>query len=414
MGPYIRKHLKRAGWRGGRLFTDDAALAIHGWTGGIPADVSTLCERLLVAAADCGVESIDASFVDLYSEDLEKAEQEEEPWNFDEEFGEFENGSESASELAAQNTEGLLAAPAVEPAANSANEAAFQSNGNRDSGDPQSLTPSEIEGLRHREEQNRVASQKAALPTGIVGAKHAGPAQPLETTLEHFESLELLEAARAKTHNGKTDPEAEPLEENGASEQEGFDPNAHINSETSAQLDALEQVLSESRSPDEYHEIRGGFLTQRTKPIVFGAIAAAIAGLALTFLFASPNAEDESSANAESPSMLGQPIKPSEVTTPETKAIVQLQNNPQQESQPPVSELQRDGAASPSDDRIARVEPNPKDSSQAVIERPDVTRSNQSRTEGKGDAENLKEALEDSQPAALSPGEIDLSENQNR
>jgi len=60
---YIHKHLKRAGWRGERLFTKEAALAIHGYTGGIPGGVSRLCERLLAEAAARDHHDIDATFV---------------------------------------------------------------------------------------------------------------------------------------------------------------------------------------------------------------------------------------------------------------------------------------------------------------------------------------------------------------
>jgi len=60
---YIHKHLKRAGWRGERLFSAEAALAIHGVTGGIPGEISTLCERLLAEAAESDLHKIDEAFV---------------------------------------------------------------------------------------------------------------------------------------------------------------------------------------------------------------------------------------------------------------------------------------------------------------------------------------------------------------
>ena len=66
---YIHRHLKRAGWRGEQLFTKEAALAIHGYTGGIPGEVSRLCERLLTEAAARDHHDIDAAFVhSLYEE----------------------------------------------------------------------------------------------------------------------------------------------------------------------------------------------------------------------------------------------------------------------------------------------------------------------------------------------------------
>ena len=60
---YIHKHLKRAGWRGEHLFSTEAALAIHGVTGGIPGEISSLCERLLAQAAESDLREIDADFV---------------------------------------------------------------------------------------------------------------------------------------------------------------------------------------------------------------------------------------------------------------------------------------------------------------------------------------------------------------
>jgi general secretion pathway protein A len=60
---YIHKHLKRAGWRGERIFSREAALAIHQYTGGIPAEVSRLCEQLLAEAAEISLHDIDAVFV---------------------------------------------------------------------------------------------------------------------------------------------------------------------------------------------------------------------------------------------------------------------------------------------------------------------------------------------------------------
>jgi len=63
VAPYIERHLKRAGWQGGALFTLGATHAIHEITGGIPGEVGKLCERLLAEAAPCDLLEIDADFV---------------------------------------------------------------------------------------------------------------------------------------------------------------------------------------------------------------------------------------------------------------------------------------------------------------------------------------------------------------
>lgn len=81
--PYIQKHLRRAGWRGGQLFSLEAALAIHEYTSGIPGQVSSLCEKLLSRAAEKKRLTIDAAFV--HSE-CDSATEEEEPWTLEDEF----------------------------------------------------------------------------------------------------------------------------------------------------------------------------------------------------------------------------------------------------------------------------------------------------------------------------------------
>jgi type II secretory pathway predicted ATPase ExeA len=60
--PYIHKHLKRAGWQGPKLFSADAALVIHGYTGGVPSKISALCESMLIDVAAQNLSEIDESF----------------------------------------------------------------------------------------------------------------------------------------------------------------------------------------------------------------------------------------------------------------------------------------------------------------------------------------------------------------
>jgi type II secretory pathway predicted ATPase ExeA len=62
---YVDKHLAKAGWSGGTLFTDDAIVAIHRYTGGVPGAVSALCEQLLARAADADRREIDGRLVAL-------------------------------------------------------------------------------------------------------------------------------------------------------------------------------------------------------------------------------------------------------------------------------------------------------------------------------------------------------------
>jgi type II secretory pathway predicted ATPase ExeA len=61
---YIAKHLKRAGWKGGNLFSPEAAERIHRLTGGVPRKVSDTCERVLEEAADRNLRQIGPELVE--------------------------------------------------------------------------------------------------------------------------------------------------------------------------------------------------------------------------------------------------------------------------------------------------------------------------------------------------------------
>ncbi len=68
---YVEKHLAKAGWAGGQLFTQDALRAIHANTGGVPGAINALCERILIEGGIRGVTSINEEFIDqLCSDDL--------------------------------------------------------------------------------------------------------------------------------------------------------------------------------------------------------------------------------------------------------------------------------------------------------------------------------------------------------
>jgi len=66
---YVNKHLKRAGWKGGQIFTPDALQTIHRLTGGVPREMSALCERALELAAEEETSHVDAQLVeDVFGE----------------------------------------------------------------------------------------------------------------------------------------------------------------------------------------------------------------------------------------------------------------------------------------------------------------------------------------------------------
>jgi len=69
VGSYVQKHLKRAGWKGGQIFTPDALQTIHRLTGGVPREMSDLCEHALELAAEEQAERIDAGLIeDVFGE----------------------------------------------------------------------------------------------------------------------------------------------------------------------------------------------------------------------------------------------------------------------------------------------------------------------------------------------------------
>lgn len=101
---YIRKHLKRAGWRGQQLFSEDAAHAIHGYTGGVPGAVSELCEQLLREAATRNLSAIDADLVHSFC-DVDSEQTQAEARTLEDEFeelaleDEFSDAHESPSAI---------------------------------------------------------------------------------------------------------------------------------------------------------------------------------------------------------------------------------------------------------------------------------------------------------------------------
>ncbi len=69
---YVEKHLAKAGWAGGELFTPDALRAIHANTGGVPGAINALCERILIEGGIRGITSINEDFIDeLCGNDLD-------------------------------------------------------------------------------------------------------------------------------------------------------------------------------------------------------------------------------------------------------------------------------------------------------------------------------------------------------
>ncbi len=71
---YVEKHLAKAGWAGGELFTEDALEAIHLNTGGLPRAINELCEKILMEGGAQGLTSISAEFIEELGGDTSEPE----------------------------------------------------------------------------------------------------------------------------------------------------------------------------------------------------------------------------------------------------------------------------------------------------------------------------------------------------
>ncbi|MBW2724951.1 MAG: hypothetical protein JRE71_11220 [Deltaproteobacteria bacterium] len=61
---YVEKHLAKAGWAGGELFTNEALTAIHRNTGGVPRAINELCEKILIEGGARAITSITDEFIE--------------------------------------------------------------------------------------------------------------------------------------------------------------------------------------------------------------------------------------------------------------------------------------------------------------------------------------------------------------
>ncbi len=61
---YVEKHLAKAGWAGGELFTKGALIAIHRNTGGVPRAINELCEKILIEGGARAITSITDDFIE--------------------------------------------------------------------------------------------------------------------------------------------------------------------------------------------------------------------------------------------------------------------------------------------------------------------------------------------------------------
>lgn len=238
---YIHKHLKRAGWRGERLFTEGAALAIHGYTGGIPGEVSKLCERLLAEAAARDRHDIDDTFVHSLCDEHESG-------------GPFENESELEDEF-----EDLVLGEEFDDADQAEEDDATV--------DPESPII----------ELQEVVSEPERAPT-------------LAETLEHFETDEADAEDEvdedADEDKDETDNAGEAADEAVEDQWEKPEPVDEAAAWEGAEesLAFRDDDLSAPASPEELRAILGSVLGRHGRAFAAAAIAAVIGGLAFAWL----------------------------------------------------------------------------------------------------------------------------------
>lgn len=237
---YIRKHLKRAGWRGEQLFSEGAALAIHGYTGGIPGEVSKLCERLLAEAARRDRHDIDDAFVHSLCDEHESGNQLENESELEDEFEDLVLGEEfdDADQAAETDATGDTGSPVIE--------------------------------------LQEVVSEPERTPT-------------LAETLEHFETNEADgenedEIGEDGQDEDETDDAEEVAGEAGEHQwEEPLDETVAWEADEES-LALLDDALSAPASPEELRAILGSVLGRHGRAFAAAAIAAVIGGLAVAWL----------------------------------------------------------------------------------------------------------------------------------
>lgn len=232
---YIQKHLKRAGWRGENLFDEAAAHAIHEYSGGVPGDISSLCEQLLVEAAEHNLAEIDADFVHAICEPPLPEE-------------EFENADGDTDEAEEQE------APC---AADSVNE-----------------LPTDLE---------LTEAPETSLTTALQFFEAAAA-----KTAEDESDAPPCEAADDEANNAEPEPD-ETFE--WASVGDAVDAVLPEEEESNSYPEADEDPQSFEdtfafgpASEAELLEIRGSRFSRLARPVTFAAIAALLGGLAFNFL----------------------------------------------------------------------------------------------------------------------------------
>ncbi len=346
---YIAKHLRRAGWRGETLFSEDAGFAIHGYAGGVPGEISALCEKLLVEAASRGRTDIDADFVhaicdpepedDVPHASALDADDPDAAWTVPDEFealmaeAEFSGAEDTPDDEA---TEDAASAETVDPRSDTSRRDAAAPVGDAPGTDETAVLRIDDEALHDAgeaegalvcpaEPRDEPETREAPLELADEGAPAAAASpRDLASALEYFESAAGTAEPEDVAGEGEAPIElsdvVEPTNEAAATAaQEDEAPWTFALDEaetgtggiTSDETDAAfapepepdpeeRAFLDAPLSDEEVAAFEAMATSPGRKPIVLGAIAAAVAGLVfLTFGGSEPSTPAPSSGVAK-------------------------------------------------------------------------------------------------------------------
>jgi len=294
---YVARHLARAGWQGGDLFTVGACHAIHEYTGGIPGEVSALCERLLDLAATEDLREIDEDFVRACCE----PEADGSPSDVVD-ASEPDRAVEDATPARSPVRDAIAdeGDPSTRPRASAADALAAamvaemmeEAAGARASATPVVDSPPNDEILLDDEVAARV---------DVPETTSSSPPRPAAPPKPDLRGVDPIAAAfaRARTDGDATpvdveeDADPHPASETLASARpaepiplRATDPREEVRDETDedAALSELEAWLSAPPSPEELRAIRGSWLRRNLRPFLLAAAAAILGGVGLSLL----------------------------------------------------------------------------------------------------------------------------------
>jgi general secretion pathway protein A len=271
VGSYIQKHLKRAGWKAGALFSLEAAHAIHGYTGGIPGEVDRVCERLLSEAAGRNLLEIEADFVHEMLD--EKAEEDSNSYDTFEELvmeDEFA-GADEVEETCPESGPSLQETLERFASADSeSREGDGATDGFARDDDDDHDSADRVEGIE-------VAAQDG--PNREAG-ENDGDDFPDDPPEETFDLAVDPQTEAGATLSGAEIPTLELVDETHLDDAANEDTNAHADTS----LAELEDYLSRPPSEDELRAIRANGYQPIVRTAAILAVALTVVGILIQWL----------------------------------------------------------------------------------------------------------------------------------